>query len=157
MASSTPVSGRGRERSCRNSSAPGAGSRGPSGRTIMAPVEPRESACGLIPGLESPGPFGPESSTPCARRGQCYSFRQLPTLGGIYGAENRMVFPIREHFGAWGSVQRAPEPYLAIAEASTAPVEPYSRVPEDSAATAEPYAVIPEASVAATEASATSR
>ena len=38
--------------------------------------------------------------------GQCYSFRQLPTLGGSYAADNRMVFPIREHFGAWGSVQR---------------------------------------------------
>jgi hypothetical protein len=38
--------------------------------------------------------------------GQCYSFRQLPTFGGSYRAENRMVFPIREHFGAWGSVQR---------------------------------------------------
>ena len=38
--------------------------------------------------------------------GQCYSFRQLPTLGGTYKAENRMVFPIPEHFGGWGSVQR---------------------------------------------------
>jgi len=38
--------------------------------------------------------------------GQCYSFRKLPALGGSYRAENRMVFPIREHFGAWGSVQR---------------------------------------------------
>lgn len=38
--------------------------------------------------------------------GQCYSFRQLPVLGGTYTADNRMVFPIREHFGAWGSVQR---------------------------------------------------
>ncbi len=38
--------------------------------------------------------------------GQCYSFRQLPTLGGSYDAENRMAFPIHEHFGAWGSVQR---------------------------------------------------
>ena len=38
--------------------------------------------------------------------GQCYSFRQLPVLGGTYKAENRMVFPIREHFGAWGLVQR---------------------------------------------------
>ena len=37
--------------------------------------------------------------------GQCYSFRTLPTLGGTYGPENRMPFPIREHFGAWGSVQ----------------------------------------------------
>jgi hypothetical protein len=37
---------------------------------------------------------------------QCYSFRQLPVLGGSYKADNRMVFPIREHFGAWGSVQR---------------------------------------------------
>ena len=38
--------------------------------------------------------------------GQCYSFRQLPVLGGTYTAENRMAFPIREHFGGWGSVQR---------------------------------------------------
>jgi|SRR6478609_421429 len=38
--------------------------------------------------------------------GQCYSFRQLPVLGGTYSHENRMVFPIREHFGGWGSVHR---------------------------------------------------
>jgi hypothetical protein len=38
--------------------------------------------------------------------GQCYSYRTLPTLGGGYGAENRMAFGIREHFGGWGSVQR---------------------------------------------------
>ena len=38
--------------------------------------------------------------------GQCYSFRQLPVLGGTYTPENRMAFPIREHFGAWGSVHR---------------------------------------------------
>ena len=38
--------------------------------------------------------------------GQCYSFRKLPALGGTYGAENRMAFPIREHFGAWGSIHR---------------------------------------------------
>lgn len=38
--------------------------------------------------------------------GQCYSFRLLPVFGGTYSAENRMVFPIREHFGGWGSVQR---------------------------------------------------
>jgi hypothetical protein len=38
--------------------------------------------------------------------GQCYSFRKLPVLGGAYTADNRMVFPIREHFGAWGSVHR---------------------------------------------------
>jgi hypothetical protein len=38
--------------------------------------------------------------------GQCYSFRQLPVFGGTYRPENRMAFPIREHFGAWGSVHR---------------------------------------------------
>ena len=38
--------------------------------------------------------------------GQCYSFRQLPVLGGTYTPENRMAFPIREHFGGWGSVHR---------------------------------------------------
>lgn len=38
--------------------------------------------------------------------GECYSFRQLPALGGSYSADNRFVLPIREHFGAWGSVQR---------------------------------------------------
>jgi hypothetical protein len=38
--------------------------------------------------------------------GQCYSFRKLPVLGGSYDADNRMVFPIREHFGAWGLVHR---------------------------------------------------
>ncbi|HAV63010.1 MAG TPA: hypothetical protein DCY13_11670 [Verrucomicrobiales bacterium] len=38
--------------------------------------------------------------------GHCYSFRQLPALGGAYTADNRMVFPICEHFGGWGSVHR---------------------------------------------------
>ncbi len=38
--------------------------------------------------------------------GQCYSFRQLPVLGGTYKPENRVPFPIREHFGAWGSIHR---------------------------------------------------
>lgn len=40
------------------------------------------------------------------RSGQCYSFRQLPVLGGTYAPENRMAFPIREHFRGWGSVHR---------------------------------------------------
>jgi hypothetical protein len=30
----------------------------------------------------------------------------LPILGGNYKADNRMVFPIHEHFGAWGLIQR---------------------------------------------------
>jgi hypothetical protein len=38
--------------------------------------------------------------------GQCYSFRQSPVLGGTYMPENRTVFSIRDHFGAWGSVHR---------------------------------------------------
>ncbi len=38
--------------------------------------------------------------------GHCYSYRTLPTLGGTYKADNRMALPIREHFGAWGSLQR---------------------------------------------------
>jgi hypothetical protein len=38
--------------------------------------------------------------------GQCYSFQQLPVFGGAYTPDNRMAFPIREHFGAWGSVHR---------------------------------------------------
>jgi hypothetical protein len=38
--------------------------------------------------------------------GKCYSYRTLPTLGCGYGADNRMPFSIREHFGGWGSVQR---------------------------------------------------
>ena len=38
--------------------------------------------------------------------GQCYSFRQLPVFGGSYTPDNRMLFPIREHFGGWGSVHR---------------------------------------------------
>jgi hypothetical protein len=38
--------------------------------------------------------------------GQCYSYRQLPIFGGTYTPENRMPFPIREHFGGWGSVHR---------------------------------------------------
>jgi hypothetical protein len=38
--------------------------------------------------------------------GQCYSFRQLPVFGGAYTPDNRMAFPICEHFGGWGSVHR---------------------------------------------------
>jgi hypothetical protein len=38
--------------------------------------------------------------------GQCYSFRKLPVFGGAYTPDNRMAFPIREHFGGWGSVHR---------------------------------------------------
>ena len=38
--------------------------------------------------------------------GQCYSYRMLPVLGGTYKADNRIVLPIREHFGAWGSIHR---------------------------------------------------
>jgi hypothetical protein len=38
--------------------------------------------------------------------GQCYSYRMLPVLGGTYKADNRVVLPIREHFGAWGSIHR---------------------------------------------------
>src|SRR3954466_14941704 len=56
---------------------------------LMIPIVDQLVASGAVPGP-----------------GQCYSYRQLPTLGGSYRAENRMVFPIREHFGAWGSVQR---------------------------------------------------
>jgi len=49
---------KGRERFCRIHSALGSGSRGPSGRGIVAGGGPRESAFGLIPGLDSPGPLG---------------------------------------------------------------------------------------------------
>jgi hypothetical protein len=35
---------------------------------------------------------------------QCYSFQLLPVLGGKYTPENRTPLPIREHFGAWGSI-----------------------------------------------------
>jgi hypothetical protein len=38
--------------------------------------------------------------------GRCFSYRHLPVLGGSYGIENRVSFPIREHFGAWGSIHR---------------------------------------------------
>jgi hypothetical protein len=37
---------------------------------------------------------------------QCYSYRILPVLGGSYKAEDRVLLPIREHFGAWGSLHR---------------------------------------------------
>ena len=37
---------------------------------------------------------------------QCYSYRLLPILGGGYKAADRVVLPIREHFGAWGSLYR---------------------------------------------------
>ena len=39
-------------------------------------------------------------------KGQCYSFRKLPVFGETYTVDNRMGFPIREHFGGWGSVHR---------------------------------------------------
>jgi len=38
--------------------------------------------------------------------GQCYGFRLLPVLGGGYRAQDRVVLPIREHFGACGSLHR---------------------------------------------------
>jgi hypothetical protein len=38
--------------------------------------------------------------------GRCFSYRHLPVLGGSYGIENRVSLPIREHFGAWGSIHR---------------------------------------------------
>ncbi len=38
--------------------------------------------------------------------GECYSFRKLPIFGGAYDANNRMAFPIHEHFGGWGSIHR---------------------------------------------------
>ena len=37
---------------------------------------------------------------------QCYSYKMLPVLGGSYKAEDRVLLPIREHFGAWGSLHR---------------------------------------------------
>ena len=37
---------------------------------------------------------------------QCYSYRVLPVLGGSYKAVDRVLLPIREHFGAWGSLHR---------------------------------------------------
>ena len=37
---------------------------------------------------------------------QCYSYRILPVLGGSYKAEDRVLLPIREHLGAWGSLHR---------------------------------------------------
>lgn len=40
------------------------------------------------------------------KSGQCYSFRNLPILGGTYTPDNRVAFPLREHFGAWGSIHR---------------------------------------------------
>ena len=38
--------------------------------------------------------------------GQCYSYKLLPVLGGSYAPEGRALLPIREHFGAWGSLHR---------------------------------------------------
>jgi len=38
--------------------------------------------------------------------GQCYSYRVLPVLGGSYAPEGRVLLPISEHFGAWGSLHR---------------------------------------------------
>jgi hypothetical protein len=38
--------------------------------------------------------------------GQCYGFRLLPVVGGGYDANDRLVLPIREHFGVCGSLHR---------------------------------------------------
>jgi len=38
--------------------------------------------------------------------GQCYSYKMLPILGGSYAPEGRALLPIREHFGAWGGLNR---------------------------------------------------
>lgn len=56
---------------------------------LMIPIVDRLVASGVVLG-----------------EGQCYSFRQLPVLGGAYAPENRMAFSIHEHFGGWGSVHR---------------------------------------------------
>ena len=38
------------------------------------------------------------------RPGECYSYRELPLLGGSYEFENFRVLPILEHFQTWGAV-----------------------------------------------------
>jgi len=36
--------------------------------------------------------------------GKCYSYKQIPILGGDYTVENTCVLPIKEHFGVCGSI-----------------------------------------------------
>jgi hypothetical protein len=38
------------------------------------------------------------------REGQCYSYKKPPVLGGDYTLENTCVFPVAEHYGAYGSI-----------------------------------------------------
>jgi hypothetical protein len=39
------------------------------------------------------------------KKGECYSYKQPPVLGGDYTVENTCVLPIAEHYGAYGSIQ----------------------------------------------------
>lgn len=36
--------------------------------------------------------------------GECYSYVQLPVLGGDYSVENTRVVPLEEHFGGFGPI-----------------------------------------------------
>jgi hypothetical protein len=38
------------------------------------------------------------------KKGECYSYKQPPVLGGDYTVENTCVLPIAEHYGAHGSI-----------------------------------------------------
>ncbi|MGO9468295.1 MAG: DUF1851 domain-containing protein [Isosphaeraceae bacterium] len=38
------------------------------------------------------------------KAGECYSYKQLPVLGGDYTIENTCALPIAEHYGAYGSI-----------------------------------------------------
>jgi hypothetical protein len=38
------------------------------------------------------------------KKGECYSYKQPPVLGGDYTVENTCVLPIAEHYGAFGSI-----------------------------------------------------
>ena len=38
------------------------------------------------------------------KKGECYSYKQPPVLGGDYTVENTCVLPIAEHYGAYGSI-----------------------------------------------------
>ena len=39
------------------------------------------------------------------RPGTCYSYVQLPVIGGEYSVENTMIVPIEEHFGMNAEIQ----------------------------------------------------
>ena len=73
-------------------------SRGLSGRGYVGFLGPGESACGLIPGLRSPGPLG-RTGRRFVRAGECLDLGELARLRLPAGAQ---VEPLVTN-GRWGS------------------------------------------------------